>query len=128
MTPVEIMALLLALGVVVKLAVVSINPKLWIDEVTKKALSNSTLVLLASIVLVGITLPLLLVELSIVQIFAVFLFLAGLMIMSMAPYSVEIIKIGEKMIAEGNVLKKAWLAIVVWLILAVWVLYEILIV
>ena len=77
MTPIEIIALVFALVVAVKIIVILIKAETWMKFV-KFIYSNSVLAQIISLILAGVTLYYLVrVEgLSIVQIFAVFLFIS----------------------------------------------------
>ncbi|MDI6655402.1 MAG: hypothetical protein QME59_05890, partial [Candidatus Hydrothermarchaeota archaeon] len=89
----------------------------------KTVYGNPILTTIISLVLAVVVLNYLLVELTIVQIFAVMLFLSLLMAIAAAPYSKDIMEWANKLSEDRGVLKKAWLAIIVWVILIVWVLY-----
>ena len=39
-------------------------------------------------------------------------------------FSKEFMNAANKMIEKGNILKKAWLSILIWLAMAIWVLYS----
>lgn len=73
MTPVEIMALCLALLVVIKFSVIAYNPNRWF-HFAQKVYSNSAALTIASLFLAALTGYYLLQELTIVQVFAAILF------------------------------------------------------
>ncbi|ODS35946.1 hypothetical protein BEH94_02580 [Candidatus Altiarchaeales archaeon WOR_SM1_SCG] len=125
MTPIEIMALIVAVLGSIKLIVILLNPKSWLDGAAKTAFSNPVLTTMVSLVLAAVTLMYLLEELTIIQIFAVMLFLMFLMAAAIAPYSKEIIAMGDKILKDRGVVKKGWLAIIIWAVLIIWVLYAI---
>ncbi|MDI6888444.1 MAG: hypothetical protein QMC78_01950 [Methanocellales archaeon] len=120
MTPIEIMALIVALFAGIKMLVTLINPKYWKNTVTKRSWANPTLTSLVSLVLTVVTLAFLLRELTIVQIFAVMLFAMGLIMLGFAPYSKEMLVLEDKMFKQKE---KGWLAGLVWAVLTIWVLY-----
>lgn len=122
MTPIEIMALIIAVFAAIKILVILINPKSWMN-VVKTVYGNPILTTIISLVLAVVVLNYLLVELTIVQIFAVMLFLSLLMVIGIAAYSKDILQLASKLLEDREVLKKAWLAIIVWVILIVLVLY-----
>lgn len=123
MTPIEIMALIVALLSAVKLLAILINPEFWINNVAKKFWTKPGVVSLVSLVIALIALVFLLQELTIVQIFAVMLFLMCLMIIGFAPYSKDMLAlVEEKIFRDKNILKKSWLAVTVWIVLIIWVL------
>jgi len=120
MTPIKILALLVAVIVAIKLLIILVQPKSWLS-VVKKVYAKPVLTMILALVAAGIILKYLLVELTIIQIFAVMSFMMALMAIGVAAYGKEIIDLAEKLLQDRNVIKKAWLSIVVWIILIVWV-------
>lgn len=129
MKPVEIMALLAACAVIIKLVVALISPRAWLDNITRRTWTHPILTTLLSMVLAVATLVFLLKELTIVQIFASLLFLTPLIVLGFVPFAGELLELEKllelenKILRDRNALKKAWLASLIWLILAAWVLY-----
>ncbi|MDD2689853.1 MAG: hypothetical protein PHT41_06870 [Candidatus Omnitrophica bacterium] len=122
MTPVKILALLVAVLVTVKLLVVLMQPKSWlpvVKKIYKRPVLTTILALAASVVI----LKCLLTELTIIQIFATMSFMMSLMIIGIAVHGKEIISLAEKYLQDKNIIKKAWLPIIIWVILTVWVFY-----
>jgi hypothetical protein len=124
MTPVEIIALILAIAVIVKILVVSFSPKTWLNAVAKPLYKNPVLLVIVELLLAGVVFYYLLQELTVVQIVACTFFGALLTGMTFAVYSKETLSLAEKML-RSKLLKKAWLPILVWLALAIWALKEI---
>ena len=123
MTPIEIIALILAVVVAVKLLVIMIKPKAWMN-VVDVVYRKPTLLMVVSLILAAVVLYYLdFAGITIVQIFAVMVFFALLAAMTASAYAKEIIVLARKMLKDKSVLKKAWLALVVWIVLVVWVLY-----
>ncbi len=123
MTPIEIIALILAVVVAVKLLVIMIKPKAWMN-VVEVVYRKPTLLMVVSLILAAVVLYYLdFAGITIVQIFAVMVFFALLAAMTASAYAKEIIVLARKMLKDKSVLKKAWLALVVWIVLVVWVLY-----
>jgi len=122
MTPVEWMAAIIAIIVLIKLIVILIKPSAWM-EVVDAVYKWPIVTVIVSLILAYYTLTLLLEEITIIQIFASMLFLMFLMTLSMVIYKKEIVTLGKKMLKK-DILKRAWLAIIVWLVLCVWVLKE----
>lgn len=122
MTPIEIIAFILVLLVLVKLIVILINPKSW-QKTTQALIGKPILTIVVSLVLAAVVLYYLLAELTIVQIFAVMAFLALLMMLSMAAYSKEFLTMAKKILKDRSALKKCWLPIAIWIVLMLWVLY-----
>ncbi|MBU0957991.1 MAG: hypothetical protein KKF56_04240 [Nanoarchaeota archaeon] len=119
-TTVEIFALIIAIVSAIKILVIIWNPGKWIDGV-KKLYVNPVVTSVVSLILAGVVLYYLLAEVTIVQIFAVLLFVALLAGSSLAVYSNEFFGLASKMM-KGDVLKRAWLPILIWVGLIVWVL------
>ena len=125
MTPIEIMALIVASLIVIKLVVIFINPKHW-AKVAETFFKNPTVTIVVSLVWAAVVLFFLLQELSIVHIFAVTLFLMPLIGVGFAFYAKETTAWMKKLLKQKNMLRRAWLIVVIWLVLALWVLYTIL--
>ena len=125
MTPVEIFALIIALGILLKLIVGVLNPKAWLN-MTKKIYASPVLIVIVSLILGAVVLKYLLVELTIVQIYASMLFLMFVGVLSLAVYVKEMLPLIEKILKRGNILKKAWLPVLIWFVLTLWVLKELL--
>ena len=119
---VDVMALVVAFVVIIKLLVVIIKPKAWLG-VVKPIYKYPILLGFVSLVLAAFSLLYLLEELTIVQIFAVILLLVFLAGMTLAAYARELVSFGQKLLKDRRVVDKAWVSIIVWILLAVWVLY-----
>lgn len=122
MTAIEIMALIVAGLAAIKLVIVLISPKFWFRTVTKNVYRKPTLTLIISLVIAAVTLLFLLQTLTIVQIFAVMLFLMSLVAMGFAPYAKDMLELGDRILKNRNILKKGWLPAIVWLLLVIWTL------
>ncbi len=123
MTALEVIATIFAIFVLVKIVVVLVNPRLWMEKVAKPLLGNPPL---ASAVYAGLALVtgyVVLASLNIVDVFAVMLFTAFLMGLGVLPYAEAMLKIAEeKSATRAELLRNAWLPIVIWTVLALWVL------
>ena len=124
MRSLEIVALILIALFLVKLAVISRNPRAWL-QFWKKRYSNTTAVTIVALVLAGIVLYFLLEELTIVQIMAVAAFMALLFLVGFLPYMKDMFTLGEQWIKQGNILQRSWLVILIGVALSLWVLWEI---
>ena len=127
MTPIEIIALVTILLIIVKITFIAINPRSWL-KVTDKLfihpyISKSILFILALIVLYC-----LLTELNIVQIFAVTAFISLMMMIGFMSFAEEFKELADKLLQQNDIFKKSCLSIIIWLSLAIWVLYEIVVV
>ena len=124
MTPVKVLALIVASLVAIKLVIIFIRPKSWLP-VVKTCYGKPIIVIPIALVAAGVILVYLLAELTIIQIFAVMAFMMALMAVGVASYGREIIELSEKLLQDKGIFRRAWVSIVVWLVLIVWVFYEI---
>ena len=123
-TPIETLALIIALLSLTKLLVILVNPKFWFKGVVKSIYSNPFTLQLAGLILAGVSLFYLLQEFTIVQIFAVMFFVMSLMLFGVATYSKDLLDFVDKIYKRKGVVRKSWLSILIWLILIIWVLIE----
>ena len=123
LTAVEWIAAILIVVGIIKLLVILINKKVWMDYVVKPIYS-SKLTSIIFAVLAGIILYYLLQELSIVQIVASVAFSALLMGTIFAAYSKEMLKFAED-IFRKRFSAWIWLYSLVWLALMIWAAYVI---
>ena len=121
MTPIEWMAAVIAIIVVIKLLVIVIKPSAWM-KVVKLVYSNPIVLMVLGLIIAAGSIWYLLEEVTIVQIFAVMVFVSGLAMMTVAVYAKEVVAMASKMLKNKQFLSKAWLSIIIWLLLAVWVL------
>ena len=125
MTPIEILATIFAIVVLVKLIMIAVNPKLWMKGV-ESILSNYVFTTLVYVLLTVIVGYVVFQSLNIVQVAAVMLFTSLLIGLTLVPYSREFLTLGKEMIGtRSGMFRKAWLAIVIWIGIAVWTLYEV---
>lgn len=123
MTAVENIALIVIAFIVIKLIVLLVNPKRWMNF-SKKLYSNKTTYTIVSLILAAVVLYYLLLEITIVQILAVVAFVALLMMIGLGPYYNSLAKIAETQIKKGNFWKDNWFYILIWGALIVWALVE----
>jgi len=119
MNAIAILATILLVVSAIKILVILIKPKAW-GKVVKVVYGKPMLTMILSLILAVIVLNYLLAEVTIVQIFAVMVFVALLAAMSLSVYAKEIIPTAVKMLNEKNFMRKAWLPIIVWVILLIW--------
>jgi len=124
MTPIEWMAAIIAVIAVVKILVLLIKPRAWMNGVVKPVYSNPIVLMIVGLALAAGSLWYLLEEITIIQIFAVMFFLSTLALITAAVYANEIIAVANKMLKNKKFLGKAWLSIIAWLALAIWALKE----
>jgi len=120
MNAIEIIALVFALGILLKMVLVLFSKKSWMGFV-KKIYSKPMILFLIEFIVAVIVFGYLLQSLSIVEIMACIVLGALLTGMSFTFFMKELYPSFEKML-KSKVLKKAWLLMLVWLALAIWVL------
>ena len=127
MTALEIIATIFAIFVLVKIVVVLIDPQIWMKKVAEPLLGNPRLATTVYGVLAIVVGYYVLTRLYIVDVAAVMLFTALVMGVGMMPYSKALLKIaGEMSATRSDLLRNAWLAIVIWTVIALWVLISVL--
>jgi hypothetical protein len=123
MTALEVIATILAVLVLVKIAVVLVNPGLWIKNVAGPIFDNSAL---ATAVYAGLAIVVgyfVFASLTVVEVAAAMAFTALLMGVGMLPYAKPFLKIAEEMAAKrAELLRNLWLPIVIWVGISLWIL------
>lgn len=123
MTPIETLALIFSLAIIIKLVVIFVNKNWWVNF-TKLVYKNPGILAVVELVLAGVVFYYLIQSLSVVYIVGGVLLGALLTGMTFAAYRKEVIQPMIKLLKSGNALKKAWLPVLVWIALAIWVLLE----
>jgi len=123
MTPIEIIALIGAIIVPVKIIMLLKGQKFWFEKVTEKYWGNAVTTTILSLLAVIVLLFFLLKELTIVQIWAGAVFGMALTSLALAPFSKWMLGVEKRWFAETNVIKTGWVAAIVWVVLVCWVLY-----
>jgi len=126
MTAIEIIALVGAIIVPVKIIMLLKGQKFWFETVTEKYWGNAVTTTILSLLVVIVLLFFLLQELTIIQIWAGAVFGMALTSLALAPFSKWMLGAEKKWFTETNVLKTGWIALIVWTILIVWVFYTLL--
>ena len=119
---IELFALILAIFILIKLIVISVNPKSWM-RFSKNLFVKPWLTTSISLILALVVLYYLLLEMTIVQIFAVMLFLTLIIFAGMAHFAKDLHKTIDKNI-KGKI-KDSWLSIIIWFLLSLWVLVSV---
>ncbi len=121
MTPIEIIAAILAIVILLKLIFLNVVKNELMVKIIKKMFAIKLLVPAISVSLAGVILYFLLQELNAAQIFATTLF--GILVYSLAlvMYPGIFSAFMEDILSNK---KKLWLAQLVWFALSVWVLYS----
>ena len=123
-TPIEIIALVLLVLAAVKIVVLLISAKVWMNF-AKKLYKNKIVFQLVCLVLAAIVLYYLIQGgMSIIHVFAVMAFTALLLALGLADSIKKIIPVFEKHIKDKTLLKAYWLYTLVWLALMAWAVIE----
>jgi len=122
---IEIFALIIAVLVLVKILVILIKPKAWMNF-AESLWKMPMLVMIVGLILAGVVLYYLMQSgIGLVQIFGVMLFVVLLSAVTMAVYAKDFISMAKKLVKDRQFMSKGWLPILIWVVLAVWVLIEI---
>lgn len=124
MNPIEILAVIFSVLVLIKLIVIVIKPKVWLDNVVKPIYNNNIVSMLVFGIVTLISGYYLLQVMNIVVLGAVALFVSFLMALNFLLFPKETLKLSELMLKKDNV-GKFWFLILVWAVFALWVLKEI---
>jgi len=122
MTPIQIMALIVAVLGAIKLLVILVDPKIWLKNVVKPIYKIPMLASVLGLIIAGVSLYYLNQVMSIVDIFAVMLFFMGIMLMSFGVMAKEMVALADKALKKG-ILTKFWLPLIIWILLLIWVFY-----
>jgi len=120
-TPVEIIALVMIIFSAIKILVLLVNPKSWMNFV-KGFYKNPGLVKVFGFILAIIVFYYLyyISGITIVQILAVTAFIALFVLIGIAGETEELIKKYQGMIKKGKLWKRYWFYTLLWIILLVW--------
>jgi len=124
MQSLEILALVLIVIGIIKIIVLAINPKSWMEfaeKIWKKPILMQIICLILALAAFKILLD---SGLNIIQILAVTAFVTLLMAVAIAPEVKDLIKKYENRIRRGSLWKQYWLYIILWIILLLWGLKE----
>ena len=123
-TPVETIALVIIIIAVIKMIVLLVNPKAWMNF-AKGIYAKPNVTSFGAFVFGAIVLYYLLQSgLTIVQILAVTAFVALLIMIGLAKEVGPLIKKYEGMIKKGNLWKEYWFYTLIWVILLAWGIWE----
>jgi hypothetical protein len=120
---VEVIALIVALLIIVKLLVVSFSPKAWWN-LAKSLYKANVALFVVELVLALVVFYFLLQQITLVQLMAAIGLGALLTGMTFAVYAKETIDWGTKILRSKSLWARSWLPILIWLGLAVWTLVE----
>jgi hypothetical protein len=123
MKALEVIALIVAIGIIVKLIALLCCKKKWVKFV-KKFYKNTGLAVLIFLILGVVVFGYLIQELTIIQIFAAMAFCGILAGLSLCAYPGEIIGFAERVL-KGKLPGLVWISGLIWLVLSIWVLVKI---
>ncbi|MFH1585646.1 MAG: hypothetical protein ABIB79_02680 [archaeon] len=121
---VEIIAIIFAIGIIVKVLFVFQKKKSYIEWV-KKMYKNPTLLVVIELAVAALVFYYLQMQMTIIQIFACLILGALLTGMTFAVYAKQLAPNMLSILKKRDAMKKAWLPILIWLVLAVWALKEV---
>ena len=121
MTPIEIIALVFAVGVLTKMVFLTVRPKKFL-KLTKPMLKHTTELRVVYVIFAVILGWYIFQVYTIVDVAAITMFAALLMGISWLPYSKALTALCDEFVKKEMVWKNM-LAIVIWVGLALWVLY-----
>ena len=127
MTPIEIIATIFAVLILVKLFLIVVSPKTRVKIAEAVLSKNPTILTMIILILTAIIGYYIFNSFTIVDVAAVMMFLSGLM----ALFFIQYPKIGIELVRESSksrdiFLRKNWLSILIWMAIAILVLYTIL--
>ncbi|HUW43403.1 MAG TPA: hypothetical protein VMV95_00360 [Bacillota bacterium] len=120
---IEWFVLVFVILAIIKIIVVSFNPKEWF-KFAKSLYKNGAVLFIVELILAAVLFYFLLAELSLVHIMAVIVLGALLTGMTFALYNKETIDWAGKILKGKTLWNKAWLPLLIWLALSIWVLVE----
>ena len=119
-TSIEIIAIIIIAAAVIKMVFLAINAKGYMNF-AKGFYKSAGIAQLIGVIIAAIVLYYLnQAGITIVQILAVMAFLAGILVVGLAPHLEDLIKKYEGQIKRGHMWKENWLYILIWIALLVW--------
>jgi len=121
---INILALIFLAVVTIKLVVILISPKAWMNGVVKKVWAIPMLTGIVSLILAVVSLYYLLgAGITIVEIFAVMVFFSLLAAVGISVYYKDVMALAAKLMKDKAIIKKSWLYILIWIALVAWGFY-----
>ena len=123
MTVLDVIGAIFAIFILVKVLIVLIKPQLWMKEVAEPLLRNPVLATAVYAILAIVVGYFVFMRLTIAEVAAVMFFTVLLIGLGLPPYSKALLKTAEEMLASrSELLRRAWLPLVIWVVIALWVL------
>ena len=127
MTPIEIVATIFAVLILVKLFLIVVSPKTRVKIAEAILSKNPTILTIIILILTAIIGYYIFNRFTMVDVAAVMMFLSGLMALFFIQYPKISIELARESLKSRDVfLRKNWLSILIWLAIAILVLYTIL--
>ncbi len=123
MDALDVMAVIFAVVVLVKLAALLVSPAWWMDS-AGAMLNYPRACTWAYAVLAAVVGYFVLTRMEIVEVVSAMLLTSLLTGLGITPYSRTILKLGKEMAGEG--FGRLWPVMAVWSVIAVWALYAVL--
>jgi len=125
MNPIEILAVILAVLVLVKLFVFVFNPHIRV-KIAKALYEKTVLITFVFLLLAIIVGYFVFARFTIVEVSALLLFASILFGLGLVPYTKGLIEVVEKESeSRMTILKKNWPSILIWGAIALWTLYKV---
>ncbi|MAF34859.1 hypothetical protein CMO91_03360 [Candidatus Woesearchaeota archaeon] len=121
MTPLETIATIFAVIVLVKLVLIMINPSGWMRMVRPLYVQQKNTIMFVYGVMAILLGYYIFQSLSIVQVSAVMFFTAALMGLAVAPHGKDILALADS-IVKRRIQGLCWISVAVWVFLALWTL------
>lgn len=122
MGAIELMATIISVIILVKLLIILVNPKAWMNF-ADGLMKNTGVLYFVAIIISAVSGYYLLQVLTIVQLMASMLFFVGLFMLSLIPFYEPLFKEARKMLKDGSTIWKLfWLPILIWGALSVYTL------
>ena len=123
-TPIEIIAIVIIAGAIIKMLMLAVNAKGYMNF-AKGFYKSAGFAQLIGLIIAAVVLYYLLgAGITIVEILAVMAFLSGLLMVGLAPHLGDLIKKYEGQIKRGRMWKENWLYTLIWIVILVWGIKE----
>lgn len=125
MSAIEIIAVIFAIFILLKVSIILINPHGW-SRLADAILSNKIITTTAYLLIAVIVGYFIFRNFSIVQVAAIMLFSSILIGLGLLPFSEIFLTIRDEMLeSRWYILRKTWFTLLIWITIAVWTLYEV---
>ena len=124
MTPIEILATVFAVLILVKVSIFAVRPETWM-KVSEAILNKKDWLTVPLLILAGVVGYYVFTSLSVVEVAAVMLFASLLMSLFLLPYYDDVLKVKEFFGRRSEMLRRSWWSLLIWVGIAVWVLYAV---